>query len=200
MTIDIMRVQINGKLVEVEDIIKHPSYTRIGFFLAGSDLSIFKLKTALTFNDQVQPGCFNLTERANYNYNTLKVVGYGSVTPITVTNDLQLSGYNQSTSFKEGQVRDVTKDKCDPAKDVFICVDGIEGRNKVNVCLGDTGSPLISESNGKSYVVGITGFPLMKILTGGSIELCSSGSFVARLSSEINKSFLESVVGDDYCH
>lgn len=44
-------------------------------------------------------------------------------------------------------VRDVTKERCANDKE-FACVDGIEGRNKANVCLGDTGSPLVSESNG----------------------------------------------------
>lgn len=193
-----MRVQINGKLVEVEEVIPHPSFYRIGFFLAGNDVAIYKLKTALNFNNQIQPGCFNLTKQTTYN--NLKVVGYGSTTPVIITNDLQVSGLNYSTNFKEGKVRDVTDDKCGAAKDVFICVDGIPGINKANVCIGDTGSPLTTESNGKTYVVGLTGFPLMKFLSGGKLELCSSGTFAARLSNDIHKSFIESVVGNDYCH
>ena len=184
--------------MEVDDIIKHPGYTRPGFFMGFHDLSIFKLKTPLNFSDQVQPGCFDLAKKATYN--NLKVVGYGSTTPITITNDLQLIGFNGSKNFKEGPVSDITLDHCDIMKDTVICVAGFSGKNKTNVCVGDTGSPLISESNGKSYVVGITSFPIQNSLPNGNIELCTLGNFVVRLSSPIYKQFLESVVGDDYCH
>ena len=184
--------------MELDDIVTHPEFTRIGFFLTANDVAIYKLKTPLTFNNQVQPGCFNLTEQTNYN--NLKIAGYGSTTPLTITNDLRLEGHNPSPNFKEGLVRDVTKEKCANAKDQFICVDGIEGSNKANPCIGDTGSALVSESNGKSYVVGVTGFPLMKLLGHGKIGLCESGAFVARLSTAINRKFIETHVGDDYCH
>ena len=119
---------------------------------------------------------------------------------MTITNDLRIEGNNPSKYLREGLVLDVTEEKCANAKDQFICVGGIEGRNKANVCLGDTGSPLVTESNGKSYVVGLTGYPLMKFLGGGKLELCTSGAFTARLSSPAARSFIETHVGDDYCH
>ena len=194
-----MRVQINGELMEVEDIVKHPEYTRVGFFFANNDLSIFKLKKSLNFNAQIQPGCLNLTKQTTYD--NLKVVGYGSVTPVNFTSDLQILGYSPPKTLREGQVRDITTRNCGgPLSNEFICVNGIEGSNKTNVCLGDTGSPLISEWNGKSFVVGLTGFPFMKVQSGGILELCTTGNFAARLSSPTSKDFIESVVGEDYCH
>ena len=158
-------------------------------------MAIFKLKKPLIFNQHVQPACFDLTPQANYT--NLKTVGYGSMNPVIMTNDFRLLGHKPSKNLKEALLRDVTGEN---EKDELISVDGIEGRNKANPCLNDGGSPLVTDSNGKSYVVGVIGYPQMKLIGGGNVELCTTGAYTARLSTPSARNFIEAHVGDDYCH
>lgn len=79
----------------------------------------------------------------------------------------------------------------------LICTDDPIFDN--HICLGDVGTSLAEVRNGKSYVVGVATIPNSKTVRFlKEIELCSSGTNVARLS--YYKDWIEKIVGDNYCH
>ena len=115
-----------------------------------------------------------------------------------MTNDLKVDGVNLSKKLKEATVFDKTSELCKDADlTKVICVDGKNETTKSNVCIGETGTALLTDLAGKSYVLGVSGFPINKLSQNGTITLCTSGTFVSKLSAF--SSFIKEHVGDNYC-
>lgn len=120
--------------------------------------------------------------------------GYGSITPIVMTNDLQIRGNTPSRVLKEGEIFDRTKELCADQKEKVICVDS----RTTNACIGDTGGGLMALRNGRTYVVGVLAMPMVRLNEdAGEVEICTNGNYVSRLS--YYRHFIEQQIGDNYC-
>jgi len=134
-------------IVDVETVTDHPSYSSDTY---KNDISIMKLKTALTFSSTVGSACLPDSTK-DYAGETSLLSGWGHTTDGGSNSDVLLKvelpvGTDTTCSASWGSNYDST---------TMMCCDGSTTKD---TCQGDSGGPLVVKNTGSYDLVGVVSF------------------------------------------
>jgi len=203
-----LKVRVGAHSLEEEDPEKTHNVINIisGDFMATKlerpgDIAILRLDRPIKFIPGiVEPGCLNFEEQSYTN--DLLASGWGATS--TTKKDLKTGQMLQgeiSTVLKKAHFHE-DRDGC-PKHEIrdsnyLICI--ASNNEGDSTCQGDSGGPLHYTQNGRTAVQGVLSFGTSAPIKEGDTHsvTCIGSSVYSRLSHY--KRWVESIVGENYCH
>ena len=140
--VDISKKEPQTQSRKIVQVINHPNFTEKQGVIQGGDICLMKLDSPVSINNYVQPICLPAAN-IDLTGKSLIVAGFGSTSATNIIS---------SAILREGVFQEVNV--CTTSmfnKADKICLKS----NNAQICIGDSGGPLMLNQNGMYYIVGV---------------------------------------------
>merc|ERR1719219_2553592 len=146
-------VNEGGQYLEVDEFIKRSDYDSTNIV---NDIAILKLKTEITFTDNVKPACLPTDTSKNYEGQWGIVSGYGGTVGYAYGEDVQQQ--SSTHALKATSVKILGSSDCSQMTSGDSATRMCAFATNTDSCQGDSGGPMTVVEDGKYTVVGVVSY------------------------------------------